>query len=546
MVGKPPSGSQTSEPSVSERLDSWKEIAAYLKRDESTVRRWEKEGLPVHRHVHKKKASVYAYKPELDVWWNNGRAKRGIFGTGGPEIDSLAVLPLKNLMGDPEQDYFVEGMHEALITQLSKISALKVISRTSTIRYKDTDKAMPQIAQELGVTGLIEGSVLREGDHVRITVQLIHGPSDGHLWADSYQRELRGILTLQSEVARDVAQHIRATLTPEQAARLGSGRTVNPDSYDAYLRGVYHLSRGTAERLKRAEAELQRAIQLDPLFARAHARVADVYVWVGYIGYPGWPPGPEAFMTATAAVRRAFELDSSLPEAHLALGKIRWMHDRDPNASECALRRALELDPSLADAHIELGRVLVIQGRYDAAIAAMERARELDPMVAERHGNVAWAYWVARRYDDAIRLAQEAIVLDPTAPMAYQALGGAYVEKGRYTDAVAAFENGFARSGGNRLFLPHLGYAYARVGRTPEARRILTELQELYRSSLASPYFIAWTYLGLGERDSALSWLETTVKEGHGHILFLTANPVWDPLRSEPRFQALLRKVGLG
>jgi tetratricopeptide (TPR) repeat protein len=176
----------------------------------------------------------------------------------------------------------------------------------------------------------------------------------------------------------------------------------------------------------------------------------------------------------------------------------------------------------------------------------MERARELDPMGAERHGNVAWAYWVARRYDDAIRLAQEAIELDSTASIAYQALGGAYVEKGRYADAAAAFENGFARSGGNRIFLPHLGYAYARVGRTPEARRILTELQELYRSGLASPYFVAWTYLGLGERDRALSWLETTENEGHGHILFLRANPVWDPLRCEPRFQALLRKVGLG
>lgn len=466
-------------------------------------------------------------------------------GQPSPGINSLAVLPLKNLMGDPEQEYFVEGMHETLTAELSKINALKVISRTSTMRYRDADKAMPQIARELGVEGLIEGSVSREGDQVRVTLQLIHGPSDRHLWAETYQRELRGILALQNEVARDVAQAIRVTLTPEESGRPTSARVVNPASYDAYLRAVYHLSRGTAEALSRGEAELQRAVRLDPLFAKAYARLADVYVWAGYIGYSGWPAGRAAFTTARAALTRAFQLDGSLPEAHLALGRLRWMYDRDVRASERALRRALELDPSLADAHGELGRVLAIQGHYEAAVAVAERARELDPMVAERHGYAALVYFLARRYDDAIRIAHDAIALDPTAPTAYQALGGAYVEKGRYTDALAAFEDGFERSGGNRIFLGHLGYAYARVGRTADARRILTELQHLHRAGLASPYYVAWTYLGLSKRDSALSWLETTENGGYGHILFLRANPVWEQLRSEPRFQALLAKAGL-
>ncbi|MEJ2205561.1 MAG: BTAD domain-containing putative transcriptional regulator [Gemmatimonadota bacterium] len=467
---------------------------------------------------------------------------RQAHGTAGP-ITSLAVLPLDNLTGDPGQQYFVDGMQQALIAELSKISTLKVISRTSTARYGGSKEPMPQVARELGVEGIIEGSVAREGEQVRITVQLIHGPTDAHIWADNYQRRLSGVLALQSEMARAVTEHVRASLAPR--AEVAAASAVDPAGYDAYLRGIYHLSRFTAKDLDRAQAELQRAIQLDPLLARAHAGLAETFVWLGYLGYPGAPPYQEAFARASNSVTRALELDPSLPEAHLTLGKIRWMYRPDIVAAERAVARSLALSPSQAEAHTTHALLQALRGRHDAAIAAAERARELDPLASPRHAWLAWTYWIARRYDEAIRLAQEAIALDPTTTRSYQALGGAYVELGRFEEAVAAFQEGLERSGRDRIFLAHLGYVLARMDQTEEARRILAQLIQFCRAGFPSPYYVAWTYMGLGEGGSALTWLETTYDEGWGHIAFLVANPAWDPLRAEPRFQTLVRNVGL-
>ncbi len=461
------------------------------------------------------------------------------------EVRSIAVLPLADVSPEDRQPYFAEGMTEAVITELGRVGAFdKVISRTSVMRYQGVSKPMPEIARELGVDALVEGSVARAGGRVRVQARFIHGKSERTLWQDTYERDLSDVLGLQGDLARAIAEAVQLRLrvpAKPQTAKVGS---VNPAAYDAYLRGSYHLNRHQAGDRTRALAELQQAVQLDSLFAGAQARLAEIYAYLGYFGYPGAPPAPEAFAAANAAVARALALDSSLSDAYVALARIRWTHDPDLGAAERAARRAVELNTVNADAHFELGRLLGIQGRADSAIKEVERALELDPLTSVRHADVAWVYWLVGRYEEAIKRSWEVVSLDPTEPESYLALGNAYLAQGKYPEAVAALERGY-QQGQNRTFLGVLGFAYAREGRTVDARRVLAELRGLYRAHLASPYYVAWIYFGLGQRDSALTWLEIAADEGDGHLVFIAPNPVWEPLRSEPRFQALLRKAGL-
>src|SRR6266851_9671438 len=383
-VGKPQSNPVPFEPPASERLDSWKEIAAYLKRDESTVRRWEDEGLPVHRHTHKRKATVYAHKSEIDVWWNDGRARLEIMETPAPhrrravawwatagllllalglglnvvgvrdrllgrpiagEITSIAVLPLKNLSGDPAQDYFAEGMTEALITELGKISSLQVLSYQSVIGYRQTVKPLPEIARELKVDALLEGSALRSGDRVRVTANLVQVVPERHLWAESYEFDQREVLAVQGKVARNVASHIRVKLTPQEQARLTSSRPVDPKAYEAYLLGrAYFYKTRTPTSLARAKEHLEKAIGRDPGYAPAYASLAELYIATSGRGVLTRGPG-DARLQARQWAEKALKLDDTLAEAHTALARVA-QQEWDWAGAEREYRRAIELNPS--------------------------------------------------------------------------------------------------------------------------------------------------------------------------------------------------------
>ena len=458
-------------------------------------------------------------------------------GSSEQRIRSIAVLPLENLMGDPEQDYFVDGMHAALITDLSKIGALKVISRHSVIRFKDRQKSIPEIARELGVDAVVEGSVLQVGDRVRITAQLIHASTDENLWAESYNRELRDVLVLQSEVARAVAQELRIALTPGEQTRLAATRPVDPRAHDAWLRGSNEISRMTPGWYERCIALANEAAAIDPSYARAYELEASCHGNATY--FAATPPGP-AFSQAKAAATRAIELDESLGGAHATLAAALAVYDWDWPAAEEEYKRAIELEPGSSTSHMLYGPFLAWMGRHDEALAHTQRAEELNPVWPPANQMVAAVLLTARRYDEAIAQAKRTIELDPDYVLGYTRLAAAYELKGRHDLAVPALEKA-ALLGVERKGL--LGRAYAATGRREDALRLLRELLQEEKRSYVSPIVIATIYVGLGQQDDAIEWLEKAYEEKDGNMVVLKVGPGWDPLRSDPRFQDLVRRM---
>ena len=569
-------------PSASaERLDSWKEIAAYLKRDERTVRRWEQEGLPVHRHLHKKQASIYAYKAEVDAWWKSGRQNlepaertRGstpfrlwllaglaavgllallafsvtglskrFWGRPNPgSIRSLAVLPLENLSRDPEQEYFADGMTEALTTELAQISALKVISRTSVMQYKGTKKPLPQIARELHVDAVIEGAVQRSGDKVEITVQLIHAPSDRHLWAKSYERDLRDVLEIQREAAHAIADEIKAKLTPPERVHLASARPINSEAYEDYLKG--HYSSYSDRNQRKAIAYFQEAIQKDPNYALPYAGLANSYISMGMPWGSDISP-TEVLPQAKAAATRALEIDDSLGEAHLALARVIQLYDWDWQAVEKEYRRALELNPNDAMAHNWYGEYLQEMGRNEEAFAQMRQAMVLDPLSSDSASELGYVFYTARQYDQAIHAFQKVLELEPDYVDAHVGLGWVYEEKKMYREAIAELEKAVNLSKRHDLVVASLGKALGDSGRKPEARILLEELEERSKHRYISPCLIALVQIGLGEKDRAIASLEQGYAARDQWMLYLKVDPHMDDLRSDLRFENLLRRVGL-
>ncbi|MCI0404182.1 MAG: tetratricopeptide repeat protein, partial [Acidobacteria bacterium] len=572
-AGKPPPFSEPAEPSARDRLDSWKEIAAYLKRDESTVRRWENEGLPVHRHLHKKKANVYAYKAEVDVWWKDGHGRLELaeaavagrrwklagftaagltlvavglvalnvgglrdrlLGRPAPgEITSIAVLPLENLSGDPEQEYFADGMTEALITELGKISALRVISRTSVMRYKNTTKSLPEIAQELNVDAMVEGAVVREGNRVRVTAQLIQIRPERHLWAERYEREVSSVLDLQSEVARAIAREIRVAVTPAEATRLARARPVNPEAYRHYVLGRHHWNKRTREGFEKAAEHFQQAVDLDPTYAPAYAGLADVYAV-----QPGWgfAPPSEGYPRARAVALKALELDESLAEAYATLGLIKQF-DRDWRGAEQDLQRALELNPNYARAHEEYGVLLTILGNHEEAIAELESAERLEPLLPIVSHLLGRSLYHARQYDRAIQQLRKTVEMHPEFSLSFVFLGAAYAHMGMHAEALAAAEKGSRHPEVDTEY-GYVAWTYAQSGRKAEAQRALRRLLELSRQQYIDAGTIAIIYVGLGQNQEALKWLERAYEQrGSSRILHLKVDPVFDPLRDDPRFK---------
>lgn len=473
---------------------------------------------------------------------NVGGLRERLLGrAGSPQIQSLAVLPLKNLMRDPDQDYFVEGMHEALITELSKISALKVISRTSTLGYRQTEKRAPEIARDLGVTGLIEGSVLREADQVRITVQLIHGPTDRNLWAQSFDRELRGILALQSEAARTIAEQIKVTLSPQEQARLAGARPVNPDAYEAYLKGRYYFeSWRTPEGLQRGIEYFERAIEKDPQYALAYVGLGDSYL---VLADQAVIPSVEGYARAKAAIQRALEIDETLADAHVLLAGLMFGFEWGWSGAEKQFREAIQRNPGHPRGHHLYGRFLRNMGRYDEALAELEQARNLDPLSIAINVALANTYYFARRYDKALEQAQKIFEVDASNAHAHLLVGTAYVQKRLFNRGMAEIEKAVALSGGQTVMQLLLARAYAVAGSKNRARKLLNELIEQSDRTHVSPFFVALVYVGLGERGPAFAWLEKAYRARDSDMTTVKVLPDLDPLRDDPRFQDLLRRM---
>jgi TolB-like protein/Tfp pilus assembly protein PilF len=470
-------------------------------------------------------------------WWVAPRLGVG----SAPRIESLAVLPLTNLGGDSRQDYFVEGMQEALIAELSKISALKVISRTSTLRYRKTEKPLSEVAHELNVDGVIEGSALREGDQVRITVQLVDGRSDRHVWGQTFDRELRGVLALHSEVAREIAKQIKVTLTPPEAQQLAATRVVNPKAYELYVLGRHQWNQRTLERSRQAVASFLEALDNDPNYAPAYAALADAYMW---LGEQGGMPQREARDAAAGALAKAIALDETLADAHVSMGVWTKRFDWDWEASEKEFKRALELNPGSASAHQMYGRSLSFTGHFEDAQRELEKARELDPLSVPVNAYIGQAYIFARQYDRAEEQLRKTLMIDPNHVLTHHNLGELYLAQGRSAEAVKELERSVAGSAEpSSHYLAMLGCGYAKAGRKTEAVRILKDLEMKATKDLASTFDVASLHAALSENQQALAWLEQGYAQRDYWLIEIQAWPWFDSLRSERRFQDLVRRM---
>lgn len=449
-----------------------------------------------------------------------------------PVIKSIAVLPLENLSGDPAQEYFADGMTETLINNLARIGALKVISRASVMRYKGSQKSLPEIARELNVDGVITGSVQRSGGRVRVTAQLIHAATDTHLWARDYERDLTDVLKLESEVARAVADEIRIQVTAEERERLASARSVDPQAHEAYLLGRYHFSKNDEQALKRAIEYFEHSIALAPDYAAPYAGLSDTWLARGLTGTIDFK---ETEAPARAAALKAIELDEQLAEPHLSLASIKQHYDWDWTGAERECRRALELDPGNLNVHTEYAYLLMHMGRLDEAIREGQIIVQLDPVSSSARSALGRFLYRAHRYDEALPHLLRAVELEPQSLTPNYRLGDLYAQLGRYEEALAAYErSGKAISKGG---YPNAGIArvYALMGRTREARQMVSGLED-------NPYIIAAVYAALRDKDEAFRILEEAV-EKHQLLTPLKVEPPLDGLHSDPRWNALLRRM---
>jgi serine/threonine-protein kinase len=458
-------------------------------------------------------------------------------------LPSVAVLPFANLSADPENEFFADGITEDVIAQLSKIRALKVISRGSMMRLKRHEQSLREIGIALDVTTLLEGSVRRDANRVRIVAQLIDAESDRHLWAETYDRELTDIFAIQSDVALQIAAALRAELTAEERTRIRREPTEDIEAYQLYLLARHHLVRWSREGITQGLKYLEQAIARDPDYALAYAAMAHAYVEVG-LGIAGDLTPAVAYERARSAVARALELDPGLAEAHAMLGFLKFVGDYDWTGAEEEFRRAIELDPNSGDIYDSYGLLLSAMGRYDEALAAQRRAHELDP-IAHRH-DAATTLMRAGRYDEALRLASRLIELEPEFAMPYATQGWAYLLSGQPDQGIASLERASALEPQSTMFLAQLGQAYARVGRTQEAREVLRRLKERAAERYVSPYHMAYVYAGLGEDETAMDWLERACEERAGGVYGVKGSFLFSSLRGHPRFRALLRRMNLG
>jgi TolB-like protein/DNA-binding winged helix-turn-helix (wHTH) protein/Flp pilus assembly protein TadD len=472
-----------------------------------------------------------------------GLRDRLLVGSVAGRVTSIAVLPLKNLSNDPEQDYFAEGMTEMLITELGKLSALQVKSHQSVIQYRDSNKSAPEIARELNVDALLEGTVSRSGNKLRITTNFILAEPEQHLLSEIYEDDLADIFSVQAKVARDVANRIQVKLTPQQQARLASSQPASPAANEAYLQGLYHQRKGTqAERLKAKEL-YDKAIQIDPSFALAYAQEAILFAHGG-LASAGGSLDARALTRQLAA--KALELDDSLAEAHAALA---WseLTDWDWKGAESEFKRAIELNPSYPTARTWYAQFLGGQRRFTEAFDQAQAVLRLDPASPDHVLHAVIPYWEGGRIDEAMAHWQKIVDLEPNYHWAHNFLGRAYIKKGRYQEAIAELEKSLAIGGGNDAAdLGVLAHAYAKAGRKEDALKIIRELEgRAAKRQRPMPYPLAIAYTGLGDKEKAFARLEMGYEQRGGALFAVNSEPLLEDLREDPRFQDLMRRIGL-
>jgi len=455
------------------------------------------------------------------------------------QIESLVVLPLANLSGDPEQEYFAEGLTEALITTLAKIGQLRVVSRTSAMRYRGVHNPLAEIARELQVDAIVEGTVLRSENRVRITAQLIDPPTETHLWAESYERDLGDVLALQSEVAHAIAREIRIKLAPVDQARFPEVQHVNPEAYEAYLKGRYHWNRRTAEALGKAVRHFQQAIAKDPAYPAAYAGLADC---LSAAGWWSLVPPSEGCGKAKGLAHKALEMDRTLAEAHASLAWATMLYDYEFASAEREFERSIELNPRYAPAHQWFGLYLALMGRYEEGYTELKRATRLDPHPIVNQ-SLGFVYFMTRRYDQAVEQFEKVLELEPGFVQAHMMLGVTYAYKGMHESAIAAGQKALELSQGAVLCISCLGETYAEGGYQAEAQRTLEQLNEFSKQRYVSPYVVARLCAALGKKDEALGWLESGYRERAAFMVWLKIDSRIDDLRADARLQDLLRRM---
>ena len=475
------------------------------------------------------------------VSWRDGLFSR----VHPPQMRSLAVLPLENLSRDPDEEYFADSMTEAIITDLAKINALRVVSRTSVMRYKRTQKPLPEIAKELNVDAIVEGSVQRAGNRVRITAQLIHAATDQHLWAEAYERDLRDVLVLQDEVARNIAQQVRVKLTPEENIRLSSGRPVDPEAYQLYVKGRYFWAKRNQESFNRAISYFREAIDRDPSYAAPYSGLADCYVLFGSSFDVGGHPPSEVQPKAKAAALKALELDSSLADAHNSLAYVKLNYDWDWSGAEAEFKRSLELNPGYAHGHHWYAHLLFSSGRRDEALAESTRSLELDPLSPILVVHLGWHYLYTRQHDRALDQLAKALELEPSYALAHWYRGLAYEEKKMYPEALRELTKTKDLLPGNLAVQSDIGHVYAVSGNKSEAEKTIARLKQESTRTYVNLYELALIYIGLGQNDQAFDWLEKAYRERSDQLIYLKVDPRLDPIRSDSRFADLVRRVGI-
>jgi len=513
-----------------ERYQQVDELLADLK--SPTQKSESKKTFPTRKFAVEKRWYLYAGLAVLIL----GVILAGIFLRPKPAeaIDSIAVLPLENMTGDPNQEYFVDGMTEALIANLAKISSLRVISRTSVMQYKKARKPLPEIARELKVDAVVEGSVMRDGDRVRITAQLIHAPTDRHLWANEFDRDLRDVLALQREVTNAIVQEIQIKLTPQEAKRLPNLLPIDPEAYQLYLKGRDYFNNIDFDK---GVESFQKAIHLDPTFASAYAGLAMCYVWTRVAGPSGGAPPREVFPRALAAATKALTLDENLGEAHTALAMVKFYYDWEWDSPDQDFKRALGLEPQNTTILLSYSVYLNLVGRFDESIVLLQKAIALDPLSPIFSTLIGRTYGLARRYDESIANLRSVLEVYPNHFAVIYQMGWNYLFKGMYQEALA-----FADKGPT---FHHRIYIYAVAGRQNEALKILDELHEFSKRHYHDAFWTAVAYVGLGDRDKAFEWLNKAYEERSASMVFLKTEPAVDPLRSDPRFVELSKKIGL-
>ena len=471
------------------------------------------------------------------VWYRIGRATKPRITTS---FHSIAVLPLENLSGDPSQEYFADGITDALITQLAKLHGLRVISRTSIMQYKSLRKPLSDIARDLSVDAVVEGSVSRSGNRVRVTAQLVDAHADRHLWAEEYDRDLREVLSLQSELARDIAEQVRANISSEGKLLMAPVGTVEPAAYESYLRGRSFWNQRTPAGLKQSIIHFQHAIELNPRYAEAYSGLADAYTALGYTSY--WAP-KDSFPKAREFANKALQIDSNLVEARASLAYVKLYYDWDWKGGEEELQRAIAVNPNYATAHHWYSVLLTARGRHEEASSEIGRAHELDPLSVPINTDIGFELYYARRYEEAISHLRSVLQTSPKFPLAHLWLGRTYEQKGMYPEAIAEFEQAGTALKDWPVIIAAAGHAYGRWGHKSDATAALRRMNELTREEYVTPYGIALIFAGMNDKENAIQWLQNAYEDRSHWLVWLNLDPRFDNVRSDPRFQELLQRM---